>query len=297
MHTTIALNRPEQTETRTANPFTTRFEGTVRFTDGRQIGIDDRANHWRFARRLLDRVTPRPSRDNAVRDWYRASCAALLGRLHLYADHFDHALRLFPDDPLLLLFAGSFHEALSSASVQAFVRSAVPPKGVVFRVGSTRVELGRAEPFYRRALEIDPGAAEARVRLGRVLSLQERHADALGELRRVNPSASPILQYYRALFAGNTAEVLGQLEDARVAYERAAELFPRAQAPPLALSQLAMRAGDSTRAANAITNVVSATQEPESKDDPFWTYYSAAGRDADTLLAQAYQSLFAEPVP
>jgi hypothetical protein len=242
VHTTIALNRPEQIETRAANPFTTKSDGIVQFTDGQQLGVDNRANHWRFARRQLDLVTPHPSRDSDVRDWYRASCAALLARSQLHADHFDQAVRSFPDDPQLLLFAGSFHESLSAASVQAFLRSAVPPRGVVLRVGSTRTELGRA------------------------------------------------------LFAGDTAEVLGQLDDARVAYERAAELFPRAQAPLLALSQLAMRAGDSTRAANAITNVVSARQEPELEDDPFWTYYGAAGRDADTLLAQAYRSLFADPV-
>jgi tetratricopeptide (TPR) repeat protein len=297
VHTTIALNRPEQIETRAANPFTTKSDGIVQFTDGQQLGVDNRANHWRFARRLLDLVTPHPSRDSDVRDWYRASCAALLARTQLHADHFDQAVRLFPDDPQLLLFAGSFHESLSAASVQAFIRSAVPPRGVVLRVGSTRTELGRAESFYRRALTIDPAADEARVRLGRVLSRQERSADALGELRRVNPSASPILQYYRALFAGEAAEALGRPDDARAAYERAAELYPLAQAPPLALSQLAMRAGDTTRASNMITNVLSASPERMLEDDPFWTYYGAAGRDADLLLARAYQMLSAAAEP
>jgi tetratricopeptide (TPR) repeat protein len=268
-----------------------RSPGIVRFTDGQQLGVDSRANQWRFSRRLLDLVTPHPSRDSDVRDWYRASCAALLARLHLHGDHFDKALRLFPNDPLVLLFAGSFHEALSSASVQGFVRSTVRARGVDFGVGSTRTELDRAEPLYRRALKIDPDAAETLVRLGRVLSLQERHAEALGELRRVDASASPMLQYYRALFAGEAAEALGRLDEARAAYEHAAELYPRAQAPPLALSQLSMRAGDSTRAANAIKNLLAAPSEPELEDDPFWSYYNAAGRDANILLAQAYQAL------
>jgi tetratricopeptide (TPR) repeat protein len=295
MHTTIAINRPDPTETRTANPFVTKFEGVVRFTDGRQLGLDRRANHWKFVRGLLDLVTPHPSRDDAVREWYRASSAVLLGRLHLHDDHFEQAVRLFPDDPLLLMFAGSFHEALSSASVQGFVRSALQTRGVVFRIDSTSTELRRAESFYRRALTIDPGAAEAGVRLGRVLSLLERNAEALTQLPRLDASAPPMLRYYETLFTGAAAEALGRLDEARTAYERAAELYPRAQAPRLALSQLAGRTGDSARAIEAIKNVLSATQEPGLEDDPFWMYYSAAGRDADVLLAQAYQALFAEP--
>jgi hypothetical protein len=297
MHTTIAISRPEQTETRVANPFATTFNGTVQFNDGRQVGVDGRANHWRFTRRLLDLVTPNPSRDTAVRDWYRASCAALLGQLHLHSDHFDQAQRLFPDDPLVLLYVGSFHEALSSASVQAFIRSATPPRGIVLRVGSTRTELGRAEPFYRRALTIDPGGAEARVRLGRVLSLQERYTDALAELRRLDASAPKALQYYGRLFAGEAAEMLGRMDEARDAYERAAELFPRAQSPRLALSQLAARTGDRARAVKTMESVLSTSLEPELDEDPWWTYYGAAGSDANLLLARAYQALSGQAEP
>jgi tetratricopeptide (TPR) repeat protein len=297
MHTTMALNRPVYTETRAGNPFVTRWEGTIKFTDGQQVGLDDRANHWKVARGLLDLVTPAPSRDSAVRNWYRASCAELLHKLQLHGDHFEQALRLFPDDPLILTLGGSFHEALSSDGVQAFLRSAALPRGVDLRVGSARAELSRAEPLYRRAITIDPRAAEARVRLARVLSLQGRHDDALTEVRRLDASTPAMLQYFGALFAGYAAESLNQLHDARPEYERAADLYPKAQAPRFALSQLAMRSGDPSRAREAIERVLSGASDAALEDDPFWSYHVAAGRDADALMAEAYRTLFAETVP
>jgi tetratricopeptide (TPR) repeat protein len=257
LHTTIALDRVGQTDTRAANPYVTNWEGVIQFADGRQVGVDGRANHWRFARTLLDLLTPPASRDSAVRDWYRASCAALLHNSQLHSEHFDQALRLLPDDPMLLMFGGALHETLASSRVQAFVKTAMPPRGVVLRVGTARTELGRAEPLLRRALTIDPRAAEARVRLGRVLSLQERHADALSELRRFDAAAPQLLQYYASLFAGAAAEAMSRADEARLAYERAAALYPRAHAPRLALSQLATSTGDVDRAVQALDNMLS----------------------------------------
>lgn len=293
LHTTVALNRQRNTDSQT-NLLDTKWEGMVQFADGRQIGLDSRANHWKFARTLLDLVAPAPSRDVAVRDWYRASTAALLRELHLHRDHLEDALRLFPDDAVLLMLGGSLHEGLASARVQEFVKSAIVPKGVVLRVGSPRTELGRAESLLRRAVAIDPRAAEARVRLGRVLSLQEKHADALNELRRLDAAAPPLLQYFGSLFAGEAAEALGRADEARAAYERAATLYPRAHAPRFALSQLATSTGDAVPASKALEPVLSASQDPVLADDPFWTYLNAAGRDADALLETAYRTLTAE---
>ena len=291
IHTTIALNRPEQIETGAASSSLARWGAIFRFNDGRQLGVDASANQWRFARRLLDMVVPRPSSDSAVLAWYRASSSALLRDFQMHADHFDHALRLFPDDPLLLMFAGSLHEALASTRVQEFIKSAVVPAGVTLKVGSPRAELERAESLLRRAIKIDPRATEARVRLGRVLSLEAHYADALPELRRLDASAPQILQYYAALFTGEAAEAMGRRDDARAAYERAAELYPRAQAPRFGLSQLAASAGAPTQAVSVLVPVLSETKEPSSADDPFWTYHTAAGREADALLTQAYRTL------
>jgi tetratricopeptide (TPR) repeat protein len=290
LHTTTALTRPQQTDSLPGSA-ATRWEGMLRFDDGRQLGVDNRSNHWKFARRLLDMVMPKPSSDHAVLDWYRASSSALLRDFQMHADHFDQALRLFPDDPLLLMFAGSLHEDLASARVQEFIRSAVVPPGVTLRVGSSKTELERAEALLRRSVKIDARAPDARVRLGRVLSLQTRYADALTELRQLDASAPQMLQYYAALFTGDAAEALGRRDDARAAYGPAAKLYPQAQAPRFALSQLALRDGDTPGAVKVLENVLSMASKSAADNDPFWTYHTAAGRDTAALLTQAYRAL------
>jgi hypothetical protein len=78
LHTTTALTRPQQTDSVPAGA-ATRWEGMIRFDD------------------------------SAVLDWYRASSSALLRDFQMHTDRFDQALRLFPDDPLLLMLAGSLH--------------------------------------------------------------------------------------------------------------------------------------------------------------------------------------------
>lgn len=297
MHTTIGLGRKDDdTTARPVNLRTTRWEGSIQFADGRQVGLDNRANQWRFARRLLDLVTPKPSGDNDVRAWYRAACAALLHDFQLHLDHFERTAQLFPDDALLLMLGGSLREALASARVQVFVKSAVLPGGATLRVGSARAELGRAEPLLRRAVKIDPRDAEARVRLGRVLSLLDRHADALTELRGVASSAPQLLQYYAALFTGDAAAALGRVDEARAAFDRAADLYPFAQAPRFGLSQLATTTGDAERAAAALEEAL-LEPDPSPEDDPYWTYHTAAGRDANELLAIAYRALTMDASP
>ncbi len=103
-------------------------------------------------------------------------------------------------------------------------------------------------------------------------------------------------RYYGSLFAGDAAEALGRMEEARAAYERAAALYPKAHAPRFALSQLAARAGDTIAASQTLELVLSGP-DPAPDDDPFWTYHEAAGRDADALLAEAYRALTSEATP
>ena len=302
LHTAVALTNPRDVLTGPVAPFSTRRDANILFADGRQVGVDRAANQWKFARALLGLVRPAASADSGVRAWYRASSATLLREMHLHSEHFNEALRLFPDDAMLAMLGGSLHEALASSPVQEFVRSATPPMGITLTVGSTRTELGRAETLFKRSLNIDPRNAEARLRLGRVLSLQERHADALNEFRRMDAPASgaaapAMLQSYGSLFTGDAAEALGRMDEARAAYERAAVLYPMAHAPRLALSQMAAREGDTIAASNTLELVLSRTSDPAPDDDPFWTYHVAVGRDANALLAEAYRALTAEATP
>jgi tetratricopeptide (TPR) repeat protein len=297
LHTDVALTNPRDVVAGPVSPFSTRRDANILFADGRQVGVDRAADQWKFARAILGLVRPVAPADSGVRAWYRASSAVLLREVHLRADHFNEALRLFPDDTVVTMLGGGLHEAFASSSVQEFVRSATPPPGITLRVGSTRTELGRAEALFKRSLSIDPQNADARLRLGRVLSLQDRHADALTELRRVDTSAPPVLQYYGSLFTGDAAEALGRIDEARAAYERAATLYPMAHAPRLALSQLAARAGDTLAASQTLELVLSGSADAARDDDPFWTYHEAAGRDAEALLAEANRLLTEEATP
>jgi hypothetical protein len=71
----------------------------------------------------------------------------------------------------------------------------------------------------------------------------------------------------------------------------AAALFPRAQTPYLALSQLAARYGDRGAAARAIEPLLALGAEEAERQDPWWIYARSTGRDAERLLTQASERL------
>lgn len=265
--------------------------GVVQFSDSRIVGVDPSADHWGFARNLLDALQA-PSRDPAVRLWYRATNSWLIGAMRLEWSHFQRAQRLFPDDPQLLYLRGCLHETFASPVVQAIAASlgGTRQKNIV---RSTRAELQDAESFLRRALAADPGLIEARLHLGRVQALMGKDVAATQELRQVLRSTTePIVLYYANLFLGSALEALGQGDDARAAYERAATAYPDAGTPRLALSQLALRGGDRAGALAAIESMLNSRDNAAA--DPWHTYYVAAGRGADAELTVAYAALAAE---
>jgi tetratricopeptide (TPR) repeat protein len=241
--------------------------------------------HWEIAGFLLDQVVPSPGADAMVRDFYRATIA-YLQRERKYEDgYLEHALKLFPEDATLLFLSGCQHEAFASPPIQSVARSVSLPYGVTLGVESPGVERRRAENFFRRALDVDPGFIEARLRRGRVLGLLGRHTEAAGELQQViHTTEDPLLQYYAELFMGAEREALGQFDAARDSYERAADLNAGAQAPHLALSQLARRTGNRTAALRALRQVFDVGSSAGGADDPWWTYSVTAGRNAGDVL-------------
>jgi hypothetical protein len=289
-----------------APPETSSFNAPNRFrmtiSDGQEVDLSQSAVHWEIARMLLDLVIPRggdrpaPGGDNMVREWYQATAAWMQLREDHDKLHLNHAREIFPADPSLLLLSGFQRETFAGVPVQTAVRSAILPSGVTLDVGSERAELRDAASFYQRALELRPDHAEGRMHHGRVLSLLGRHADAVVELRRA-AAALPDkeLEYLAQLFLGAEEETIGNRDAARIAYERAAELFPRAQSPLLALSQLARRYGDRAGALRAIERLFDLSgEERVEHDDPWWWYYVSQARDADDLLAAVHQPFRAE---
>ena len=70
------------------------------------------------------------------------------------------------------------------------------------------------------------------------------------------PPDATLMLYFAEMFFGAAAEELGQLDRARASYARAAELYPGAPSPQLALSQLALRGNDRAAALDAVQRAV-----------------------------------------
>jgi tetratricopeptide (TPR) repeat protein len=245
-----------------------------------------------MARALLDRVVadpesdkPAPGRDEMVRLWYRAMAAHFMSTAQLDTDHFARALVLFPRDADMLLLAGAFHETLAAPAVRDVMAGARLPDGAKFRIGSERDELQLARELFERALEIAPGLGEARIRLGHVLGRLGRAPDAIDHLTRAKSQTSePLLRYFAELLLGRETDAAGRRAEAIAAYERASAIYPRAQSPRLALSELAARRGE-RNAAVAAAQAVLASQ-PDGSVDPWWSYYASAGRSASQPLRE-----------
>ena len=274
----------------------------MEISDGRQTDLSQSAVHWEIARMLLDFVVPSggdrpaPGRDDMVRQWYRATASWMQLKEDHDKVHLERARKLFPSDPDILFLSACQRETYAGPPIQTAVKSAVLPTGVVIDVGSDRTELREAEALFRRALEIKPDYPEARLRYGRVMGLLGKHAEAAAELRRaVADITDRQMLYYTGLFLGAEEEALGNRDAARVAYEQAAELFPLAQSPLLALSQLARRYGDRGGALRAIDRLFALPEaDLDAHTEPWWWYYVAQARDADDLLEAMHRPYLAE---
>jgi tetratricopeptide (TPR) repeat protein len=266
----------------------------VQTNDGQQTGSHELAGHLEAARALLSHLPTKPSPDELIRRWYRATTAYLQREVQLDQSHIEAALFLFPKDPELLLLAGALHETFAGAPMQQVVESSALPFGMTLGIESSKKELRRAEELFRRTLKIDAQHIESRVRLGNVLGQLGRHKDAAVELQQTLKAANadPELAYFARMFFAREAEQLGQIAQARASYEHAVRLYPRAQSPLLALSQLALRTGDNSASQSLLQRVFSSSGAPN-QGDPRWRYPSYAGRAADRLLAEARTALIA----
>ena len=258
----------------------------VKLDDGQSMGTFSAAGHLELGRALLGRVaepcsTKRaPARDAWVRNWYTVSLVHQLSVQQFEVLHVSRAVEMFRGDADILALGGASHEALSSPVMQSGVGENRDLRDRL-QLRSASGELGRAEDLLRQALRQNPGHAEARLRLGNVLGLRGRHAEALRELERVVAEAGEnrLLAYYARLLHGRELEASGRLSEARAAYQQATRLFPAAQTPRIALSQLLRASGDADAAGAMLERLVD-----EAADDPWWDYYSSAGRSYNEMV-------------
>jgi len=275
--------------------------------DGGVIGEMESDWNWPFARSLIDLLHAAVPLDPFPRDWYHTTAAYMFAR-GLYAEvivHLTHATKLLPDDALVLFDRACYSENQGLPMNQVLLRDADPMALRRFRQGvsrlpgtvndATRRAAGldiplkadanaEAERLFRRALKSDPGLAEGRVRLARLLVERKRYDEALGELKIVlDGSNAPVLRFYALLFAGRAEQALGRLDAAVKSFAEATKLFPSAQSALLAQSQLALIRAD---AAGALEPIGKLPAEPEPDvryGDPWWGYRLAAGREWEDL--------------
>jgi tetratricopeptide (TPR) repeat protein len=279
--------------------------------DGEIIGERISDWNWPFARSLLDLLVSKPADDPFVRTWYHATTAFMLKR-GLYAEAGPHLARadaVLPDDPLVLFDRASYAEIQGLPVLQVLLsdddvfalrargQGRTPPRTVAQGANMLGIPLAdvtnaEAERLYRRALRADGAFVEARVRLGRLLYERKRYDEAAAELAiALAAQSDPRVAFYARLFAGRTAQALGKIEDAVAHYKEAGALFPGAQSALLAQSQLALLGADMTGAAEPIHRLEQLAVAPAKREDPWWQYHFAAGRDDDTLLRAMWTSL------
>jgi tetratricopeptide (TPR) repeat protein len=222
-------------------------------------------------------------RDFAAR-W--AAATALRARADgcmLDAVHYvDLGLRWSPHDPTLLLVRGTIHETIASALVGLAEPRPEEGPGSGLRY---RDELGLALASFEGALAVDPGAAEARLRLGRVQWRLGRAAQArasLHALLQAKPNSS--LAYLAHLFLGRLDEDADRFDDAQRQYRVALELDPSAQAAGVGLSHALLLGGDDVGAREALKAALDAA--PRSEGDMYWGYPVGGGDFAQSLFEQ-----------
>lgn len=266
--------------------YTLEKEQMVALIDGRRVAV---ANpfHWEFARRLIESVAPDPSKDMMVKHWYHATTANMLSSRHLaFADkNIKSALELFPKDNRFLFYAGLLHETWALPVNQ----NVDLPLWGSFTYGEQEKELKKARKYFKKAIESNPEMAEAHLSLGRVLGLLGRHKDAIEELQLAAAMIEdPQLSYYASLYLGREFEVTSRRLEAREQYDQAAKLYPTAQSPLLALSQMDRNEDDIEAAFLKLQQIFTVSSESGS-EDPRFTYDLAHVRDAPTLLAEMYR--------
>lgn len=271
LHTDIAvLNR-------TANGYNlpATAGATALFRDGSAVGLMAATFHWEFARRVLQRLPQDDDRTHIPKLFFRSTSAVLelWGEYPELTTHLAAARKLLGDDPVMLMYEGTLHQAYAGARTQRFFferrraretaragirvinddptrlgsnfASAPLERGVDAALPTVKDEREQAERAFRRALAVDATLAEAGIRLAHVIGDAGRHAEALAELERVTTSSlTPMLGYYAALLMGRETRALARLDDARAHFERAAALAPNAAPPRYGLSEVAMARGD-----------------------------------------------------
>jgi VWFA-related protein len=231
--------------------------------------------------RLATLVDDPARRSRFHREWamgasafYRSRYDAVTARTIL-----ERACAATGDDMELLLERAVITETLGG---RAFSGSGTPRLSAAEAGVAVAGDLPKAEALYRQVLVTAPGQVEARLRLGRTLFLEGRHAEAITELDRLllgRPSTGEA--HLAHLFAGAALEASGDTAGARDRYDKALVLSPRSRVAVMASARLLARTAKEGEARNQLFQLASRVDEPAPTDEPWWRYrLGGFGEDA-----------------
>jgi tetratricopeptide (TPR) repeat protein len=228
--------------------------------------------HLALARLLADAAEPEDAGPGSFRRrWYAAASLLVAGHAAPLRglEYFESAVEAVPRDAPLLTAAGWFAERLSEGAA---------PSGSSHREVQVvrRRHQRSAERYLARALDVDPRAEEAALRLARVETLMGRDVRAGGRLTALlaRDTLAPFTAYLARLFLGGIRARAGDARDAGRLYREAIALDPVAQSARVALAQLLYSAGDSTAAAEVVEPLASRAAD-RGGNDP-WSDYQLA---------------------
>jgi len=201
------------------------------------------------------------------RDWlltvgyYRLAAASPVTALPF----FEECARRFPGAADAWLGAGMCYEL-----------SAYPDGFALARL-SARDAAREAERCYREAGRLDPRLAEARLRLGRVLSVEGEFDEAEGELAAaVESSAEGPLRALALVFWGRVRDARGDLVGAVRHYQAALAVDRECQTAAFALSEAQYRSGHPRSAAESLISALSASHSTDIS--PWYAYHLGLSR-------------------
>lgn len=267
--------------------------------------------HLALAQRWIDFNLTRSANDPSqqqrqlrfAHDWYHAIIWLRFARAEgPEADAILAAARLkFPDDPEVLLSSGTF-EAMELTRMRIEARpppSRPAPSGLnslqssfvpAFALNGLRMRVLKAAKYFQGAIDLDPNAAEARIRLAYLICIEgpTRYAEALkllNEAHTIEPK--PPLSYLAALFAGDIEERQEHRDEAAHRYRQAIADCPRAQTARLALSHLQLQLKEGLAGAqNSLRPLIGGPPDQDNvcEPDPWRTYeFGQAWRLTDLI--------------
>jgi len=199
--------------------------------------------------------------------------------------YFRAGLSRFPTDARFRIGEGAaFEQEARLAPPPDFLYSETAVRRRLGDLAERHAALARAEAEFRRAIEVVPESAEARLRRGRVLIDLERRDEAARELSWVMDHVpSGDLRALATLFRGLAEDKAGRLEAAARWYREARTASPPgSRAAAVALAHALDRLGSTAEAQALVDELLARPAER----DRFDTYITGPADEMETLVAE-----------